>query len=81
MMLNLRGTVPRRKSDTRFSIQVFFMNQLPLGPLGYTMGDHFKFLREHKFADIFESKGESPVSTTPAIIEKKFGIGSFLNFC
>ncbi len=48
-----------------FQLQVFFMNQCPLGPWVLPWG-RFEFFR--KFAKIFLNKCLSPVSTTPAII-------------
>ncbi len=46
------------------------------GPLRVPLGP-FECLR--KFAEIFESKGKSAVSTTPAINEKNFGKGGFFH--
>jgi hypothetical protein len=53
----LKGTVSQD-----FCLLVFFMNQFPPSPRVFHL-DRFKFFR--KFAEIFESQGAPPVSTTP----------------
>jgi hypothetical protein len=57
----------------------FFVNQFTGLLCNISHWGHFEFLR--KFADIFESKGSSPVSATPVINEKIFYRGSFFKFC
>ncbi len=67
LYLNLRlssGKSGITGSLTRdFRLQVFFINQCPLG-LGVSHWDHFEFFR--KFAGIFANECLSALSTTPA---------------
>jgi hypothetical protein len=56
---NFKGSLTRD-----FRLQVFFMNQCPLGPQVFHWS-HFEFFR--KFAEIFANYCLSPVSTTTVI--------------
>jgi hypothetical protein len=60
-----------------FRLQVFFINQCPLG-LWVSHWDHFEFFR--KFMEIFANECLSAVSTTPAKKDKNFEIKFFKIF-
>ncbi len=69
---NKKGTVSRD-----FLLQVFFMNHLPQA-LKIALGS-FRFFR--KFAEIFESQGAPPVSTTPVANFPPVSTTPMANFC